>query len=313
MDKASRIYVAGHSGLVGSAICRKLEQEGYKHLVTRKHNELDLCDAIAVNQFFKEEQPEYVFLAAAVVGGIHANDTQPVRFLRENLLIQTNVIDSAYKHGVKKLVFLGSTCIYPRECPQPIKEDYLLTGELEKTNEWYAIAKITGIKLCQAYRKEYGFNAISLMPTNLYGPHDNFDLQNSHVLPALIRKFHEGKVNHIESVEVWGSGKPNREFLYIDDLAEACHFLMQHYDDGSIINIGTGDDISIGKLAELIRDVVGYQGNIIFDSSKPDGTPKKVTDVTKLNKLGWKSNTGLKEGIEKTYAWYKNSLANEII
>ncbi|MGB1801081.1 MAG: GDP-L-fucose synthase family protein [Gammaproteobacteria bacterium] len=310
MDKASRIYVAGHRGLVGSAICRKLIDEGCNNLITRTHDELDLCDQVTVNQFFKEERPEYVFLAAAVVGGIHVNNSQPVRFLRDNLLIQTNVIESAYKYGVKKLAFLGSTCIYPRDCSQPIKEEYLLTGALEETNQWYAIAKISGIKLSQAYQKEYGFNAISLMPTNLYGPHDNFDLQNSHVLPALIRKFHEGKEKNAKTVEVWGSGKPYREFLYIDDMADACCFLMQNYDDESIINIGTGEDISIKELAELIRDVVGFQGDISFDSSKPDGTPKKLTDVTKLNNLGWKSQTSLKEGLEKTYQWYVNNKYN---
>lgn len=308
MEKTSRIYVAGHRGLVGSAICRKLNEDEYTNIVTRTHNELDLCDAVAVDNFFKEEQPEYVFLAAAVVGGIHANNSQPVRFLRNNLLIQTNVIEPAYQHNVKKLAFLGSTCIYPRDCPQPIKEEYLLTGSLEETNEWYAIAKIAGIKLCQAYRKEYGFNAISLMPTNLYGPNDNFDLLNSHVLPALIRKFHEGKINNSASVEVWGSGKPYREFLYIEDLAEACCFLMQNYDDEEIINIGKGEDISIKELAELIQDVVGYEGKIIFDSSKPDGTPKKLTDVTKLNGLGWKSNTSLRTGLEKTYDWYVKNI-----
>jgi GDP-L-fucose synthase len=311
MNHDSRIYVAGHNGLVGSAICRQLKSDNYNNLIVRSHKELDLCDAIAVDTFFKEEKPEYVFLAAAVVGGIHANDTQAVRFLRDNLLIQTNVIEAAYRHGVKKIAFLGSTCIYPRECPQPIKEEYLLTGPLEETNQWYAIAKIAGIKLCQAYRKEYGFNAISLMPTNLYGPNDNFDLMNSHVLPALIRKFHEGKINKSESVEVWGSGKPYREFLYIDDMAEACCYLMNNYDDDSIINIGTGQDLSIRELAELIKDIVGYQGEIIFDDSKPDGTPKKICDVTKLNSLGWKSKTTLKQGIETTYHWYLKNLSFE--
>ncbi len=306
MQSVSRIYVAGHNGLVGSAICRQLKANNYSNLIVRSHSELDLCNSDAVDAFFKETQPEYVFLAAAVVGGIYANDTQAVRFLRDNLLIQTHVIESAYRHNVKKLAFLGSTCIYPRDCPQPIKEEYLLTGSLEETNQWYAIAKIAGIKLCQAYRKEFGFNAISLMPTNLYGPNDNFDLLASHVLPALIRKFHEGKIENKEFVEVWGSGKPYREFLYIDDLADACYFLMQNYDDESIINIGTGQDISIGELAELIKDIVGYNGKIVFDVSKPDGTPKKVTDVTKLNSLGWKSKTTLQNGIETTYDWYVN-------
>lgn len=304
MKSNSRIYVAGHNGLVGSAICRKLKIDGYTNLISRTHKELDLCDANAVNHFFIEEQPEYIFLAAAVVGGIHANDTYPVDFLRDNLLIQTNIIDAAYRNGVKKLAFLGSTCIYPRDCPQPIKEDYLLTGSLEETNQWYAIAKIAGIKLCQAYRKQYKFNAISLMPTNLYGPGDNFDLQNSHVLPALIRRFHEGKVNKSKYVEVWGSGRPFREFLYIDDMADACCYLMKNYDDESIINIGTGEDISIKDLVELIKDIVGYEGGIVFDSSKPDGTPKKVTDITKLNNLGWHRKMTLRSGIEATYDWY---------
>tara|TARA_R110002095_G_scaffold388_1_gene2175 strand:+ start:249 stop:1178 length:930 start_codon:yes stop_codon:yes gene_type:complete len=309
MQSNSKIYVAGHSGLVGSAICRQLESDGYTNLLTRTHKELDLCNQVAVNEFFTETQPEYVFLAAAVVGGIHANDNQPVEFLRDNLLIQTNIVDAAYRSGVKKLAFLGSTCIYPRDCPQPIKEEYLLTGPLEETNQWYAIAKIAGIKLCQAYRRQHGFNAISLMPTNLYGPGDNFDLMNSHVLPALIRKFHEGKTNNSKQVEVWGSGKPFREFLYVDDMAEACCYLMQHYEDESIINIGTGQDVSINALAEIIKDTVGYQGNIVFDSSKPDGTPKKVTDVTKLNSLGWQSKTSLRDGIEMTYDGYLNNVS----
>ncbi len=308
MQKDSKIYVAGHNGLVGNAICRKLKSDNHNNLITRSRNELDLCDPIAVDSFFKQQQPEYVFLAAAVVGGIHANDTQPVKFLRDNLLIQTNVIEAAYRNGVKKLAFLGSTCIYPRDCPQPIKEEYLLTGPLEETNQWYAIAKISGIKLCQAYRKEYGFNAISLMPTNLYGPNDNFDLLASHVLPALIRKFHEGKIENKEAVEIWGSGKPYREFLYIDDMAEACCFLMQTYDDESIVNIGTGQDVSIKELAELIKGIVGYEGDIVFDSSKPDGTPKKCCDVSKLNNLGWKNKTTLQEGIKSTYDWYLNNL-----
>jgi GDP-L-fucose synthase len=307
MQTDSRIYVAGHNGLVGSAVCRRLKSDGYENLITRTHKDLDLCDQVAVNQFFAETQAEYVFLAAAVVGGIYANDNRPVEFLRDNLLIQTNIIDAAYRNGVKKLAFLGSTCIYPRDCPQPIKEEYLLTGPLEETNQWYAIAKIAGIKLCQAYRKQYGFNAISLMPTNLYGPSDNFDLLSSHVLPALIRKFHEGKTNNSKQVEVWGSGKPFREFLYIDDMAEACCYLMQNYDDESIVNIGTGQDVSIKSLAELIKEIVGYDGSIIFDSSKPDGTPKKVTDVTKLNSLGWQSKTSLRSGIGLTYDWYLNN------
>ena len=310
MRSDSRIYVAGHNGLVGSALCRQLTTEGHTNLIVRDRIDLDLCNQVAVEAFFKETKPEYVFLAAAVVGGIHANDSKPVEFLRDNLLIQTNIIDAAYKNGVKKLAFLGSTCIYPRDCPQPIKEEYLLSGPLEETNQWYAIAKIAGIKLCQAYRKQYGFNAISLMPTNLYGPGDNFDLMNSHVLPALLRKFHEGKINNTKAVEVWGSGKPFREFLYIEDMAEACCFLMQHYDDESIVNIGKGEDISIKALAELMKDIVGYEGDIVFDASKPDGTPKKLTDVTKLNKLGWKSKTSLRRGIELSYDWYLNNQSN---
>ncbi len=313
MQKDSRIYVAGHNGLVGSAICRKLKADHHNNLIARSHKELDLCNQLAVDAFFKEEQPEYVFLAAAVVGGIHANETQAVSFLRDNLLIQTHVIEAAYKHGVKKMAFLGSTCIYPRDCPQPIKEEYLLTGPLEETNQWYAIAKISGIKLCQAYRKEYGFNAISLMPTNLYGPNDNFDLMDSHVLPALIRKFHEGKVSNKEAVEIWGTGNPYREFLYIDDLADASCFLMQNYDDDSIINVGTGQDISIRELAELIKKIVGYKGKIIFDSSRPDGTQKKCCDVTKLNNLGWKSKTTLQDGLKITYDWYINNLPSETV
>jgi GDP-L-fucose synthase len=308
MQNDSRIYVAGHNGLVGSAICHKLKTDNYKNLIVRTHKELDLCKQIDVDEFFRKEQPEYVFLAAAAVGGIHANDTQPVKFLKDNLLIQTNIIDAAYRNGVKKLVFLGSTCIYPRDCPQPIKEEYLLTGLLEETNQWYAIAKISGIKLCQAYRKEFGFNAISLMPTNLYGPNDNFDLMGSHVLPALIRKFHEGKVSNKEAVEVWGTGNPYREFLYIDDLADASCYLMQNYDDESIINVGTGQDVNIRKLAELIKDTVGYEGKIVFDVSKPDGTPKKCCDVTKLNNLGWESKTTLQDGLKITYDWYLDNL-----
>ncbi|MEQ8939175.1 MAG: GDP-L-fucose synthase [Gammaproteobacteria bacterium] len=298
------MYIAGHRGLVGSAIHRCLQEKGYSNFVLRTHDELELCDQAAVAKFFADEKPEYVFLAAAVVGGIHANDTRPVDFLQYNLQIQNNIIDSAWKNKTRKLAFLGSTCIYPRDCPQPMKEDYLLTGPLEKTNEWYAIAKIAGIKLCQAYRKQYGFNAISMMPTNLYGPGDNFDLLSSHVLPALIRKFHEGKVNGSASVEIWGTGKPFREFLYVDDMADACCFLMENYDEPEIVNIGTGKDISIADLAMLIKKVVGFAGEIVYDNSRPDGTPKKLIDVTRLTKLGWTSSTSLKEGIRKTYDWY---------
>ncbi len=307
MQKDASIYIAGHRGLVGSAIHRCLQEKGYSNFVLRTHDELELCDQTAVAKFFADEKPEYVFLAAAVVGGIHANDTRPVDFLQYNLQIQNNIIDSAWKNKTRKLAFLGSTCIYPRDCPQPMKEDYLLTGPLEKTNEWYAIAKIAGIKLCQAYRKQYGFNAISMMPTNLYGPGDNFDLLSSHVLPALIRKFHEGKVNGSASVEIWGTGKPFREFLYVDDMADACCFLMENYDEPEIINIGTGKDISIADLAMLIKKVVGFAGEIVYDNSRPDGTPKKLIDVTRLTKLGWTSSTSLKEGIRKTYDWYVNN------
>lgn len=307
MQKDASIYIAGHRGLVGSAIHRCLQEKGYSNFVLRTHDELELCDQAAVAKFFADEKPEYVFLAAAVVGGIHANDTRPVDFLQYNLQIQNNIIDSAWKNKTRKLAFLGSTCIYPRDCPQPMKEDYLLTGPLEKTNEWYAIAKIAGIKLCQAYRKQYGFNAISMMPTNLYGPGDNFDLLSSHVLPALIRKFHEGKVTGSASVEIWGTGKPFREFMYVDDMADACCFLMENYDEPEIVNIGTGKDISIADLAMLIKKVVGFAGEIVYDNSRPDGTPKKLIDVTRLTKLGWTSSTSLKEGIRKTYDWYVNN------
>lgn len=305
MEKGAKVYVAGHQGLVGSAILRKLISEGYSNIVTRSFQELDLRDQTAVNEFFKKEQPEYVFLAAAKVGGILANNTYPVDFLRDNLLIQTNVIDAAYRYGSRKLLFLGSSCIYPKFAPQPIKEEYLLTGELEPTNEPYAIAKIAGIKLCQAYNRQYGTNFISVMPTNLYGPGDNFDLETSHVIPALIRKFHESKIKGKDQVVVWGSGKPFREFLHVDDLADACLFLMSNYNSSEIINIGTGKDLSIAELAYLIKDIVGYDGNIIFDTSKPDGTPRKLLDVSKLFNMGWKPRITLEEGIRSTYSWYQ--------
>lgn len=304
MDKASKIFVAGHRGLVGSAILRKLQTEGYSNIVTRTREELDLRDQQAVNRFFEEERPEYVFLAAAKVGGILANSTCPADFIRDNLQIQTNVIDAAYRYGVKKLLFLGSSCIYPRNAPQPMKEEYLLTGSLEPTNEWYAIAKIAGIKMCQAYRRQYGFNAICVMPTNLYGPGDNFDLETSHVIPALIRKFHEAKAEGKSHVVVWGTGKPRREFLYVDDLADALLFLMEHYNSEEIINVGIGKDITIQELAELIREVVGYEGDIVFDLSKPDGVPRKLLDVSRIHALGWQAKTPLREGLEKTYRWY---------
>lgn len=307
MKKNSKIYVAGHRGLVGSAIQKKLEEFGYANILTRTHSELDLTDQKAVRYFFKEEKPEYVFLAAAKVGGIHANDTYPADFIRDNILIQTNIIDQALENGAKKLLFLGSSCIYPRMAGQPMKEEYLLTGELEPTNQWYAIAKIAGIKMCQAYRRQYGFNAICCMPTNLYGPNDNFDLETSHVMPALIRKFHEAKSGGTDHVVIWGTGKPMREFLYVDDLADACVFLMNNYESEEIINIGTGKDISIAGLAELIARIVGYEGKIRHDPNKPDGTPKKLLNISKLNALGWYTSTSLSEGIAETYNWYKRT------
>ena len=304
MTPNSKIYVAGHRGLVGSAILRTLKKQGYKNIVKRTSKQLDLRFETATRRFFEKERPEYVFLAAAKVGGILANDSYPVDFLQDNLQIQTNVIRNAYHAGVKKLLFLGSSCIYPRNCPQPMKEEYLLTGPLEKTNQWYAIAKIAGIKLCQAYRRQYGFNAISAMPTNLYGVGDNFDLETSHVLPALIRKFHEAKIKGQDEVIIWGTGTPKREYLYSDDLADACLFLMQNYESDEIINIGTGQDISIKELAELIGEIVGYKGNLTFDTGKPDGTPRKLQDVSRLNTAGWHYRTSLKKGIKSTYRWY---------
>lgn len=307
MEKNSKIFVAGHRGLVGSAIVRKLEAEGYKNIVKKTRQELDLLDNHAVNKFFETEKPEYVFLAAAKVGGILANDQYSADFIAENLAIETNVISAAHQHGAKKLLFLGSTCIYPRDCPQPIKEEYLLTGPLEETNKAYAVAKIAGIIMCQSFNKQYGSNFISVMPTNLYGPGDNYDLQNSHVLPALIHKFHEAKVNKSPEVTVWGSGKPKREFLYVDDLADACLFLMNSYDDSELINIGTGQDIAISELAQTIKEVTGYEGNIVYDTSKPDGTPRKLTDPSKLFGLGWQPKTSLVEGIKLAYQDFQNS------
>lgn len=304
MRKEAKIYVAGHRGLVGSAILRKLRAEGYSNIITRTHQELDLTNQQAVYQFFEAERPEYVFLAAAKVGGILANSTYPADFIRENLLIQTNVIDAAYRYGVKKLLFLGSSCIYPKFAPQPIKEEYLLTGALEPTNEPYAVAKIAGIKMCQAYNKQYGTNFICVMPTNLYGPGDNFDLETSHVLPALIRKFHEAKVTGAPHVVVWGSGTPRREFLHVDDLADACLFLMNNYDSSEIINIGVGKDLTIAELAQLIKEIVGYKGEIVFDTTKPDGTPRKLLDVSKIFNLGWRPRILLEDGIRSTYEWF---------
>lgn len=308
MEKNSRIFVAGHRGLVGSAIVRGLDAQGFENLLVRSRKELDLADRNAVEKFFKEQNPDYVFLAAAKVGGILANSTYPADFLRDNLAIQLNVIDSAYRHGTKKLEFLGSSCIYPKLAPQPMKEEYLLTGPLEATNEWYAIAKIAGIKMCQAYRQQYGFSAISLMPTNLYGPGDNFDLQNSHVLPAMIRKFHDAKVEGKADVTVWGTGSPRREFLHVDDMAAAAIYLMEHYDQPEIVNVGVGHDVSIAELASLVRNIVGFDGKIVYDATKPDGTPRKLLDVTRLQSSGWQPKYSLEEGVRTTYAWYLSQL-----
>jgi len=299
------IFVAGHRGLVGSAIVRQLQAEGAQRLILRTRQELDLTDQAAVEAFFASDKPEYVFLAAAKVGGILANDSYPAEFLRDNLAIQTNVIHSAWRHGVRKLCFLGSSCIYPKLAPQPLKEESLLTGPLEPTNEWYAIAKIAGIKMCQAYRRQYGFDAISLMPTNLYGPGDNFDLKTSHVLPALIRKFHEAKEQGAREVVIWGTGTPRREFLHVDDLAAAAVFLMKNYSDEQFINVGSGEDLTIRELAEMVAQVVGYTGSIVTDPSKPDGTPRKLMDVSRLSTLGWSPRIPLREGIERTYGEFQ--------
>ena len=304
MDKNQRIYVAGHRGLVGGAILRRLKAEGYDNLVTRSHGELELTNQSEVEAFFQKERPEYVFLAAAQVGGIHANSTYPAEFIFSNIGIQTNVIHSAWQNGVKKLQFLGSSCVYPKEAPQPIAEQSLLSSPLEKTNEWYAIAKIAGIKMCQAYRQQYGFNAISLMPTNLYGPGDNFHPENSHVMPAMIQRFHRAKQEGKFSVTIWGTGTPRREFLYSNDLAQAAVFLMQTYEEAEIINVGTGKDVTIMELAELVKEVVGYTGEILTDRSKPDGTMLKRLDVSRLTKVGWTASTSLRSGLETTYKWY---------
>ena len=299
----SKIFVAGHNGLVGSSICRRLKSDGVEPVVASR-SELDLTDQHAVNDWFASNAIDQVYLAAAHVGGIQANDTYAAEFLHDNLVIQNNVIHSAWKHDVRKLLFLGSSCIYPKHAPQPMPEDSLLTGPLEPTNQWYAVAKIAGIKMCQAYRKQYGFNAISVMPTNLYGPGDNFDLENSHVLPALLRKFHEAKGSAAESVGIWGSGQPRREFLHVDDLADACVFLMRDYSSPDIINVGWGKDISIAELAELIGNVVGFQGRLKFDASKPDGTPRKLLDTSRLTALGWQPTISLEDGLASTYDWY---------
>jgi GDP-L-fucose synthase len=309
LNQDSRIYVAGHRGLVGSAVVRALQHQGYKNLLLRTHQELDLTDQAAVRAFFQRALPEAVIMAAARVGGIHANNTHPALFIRDNLQVQDNVIDAAHRSGVGKLVFLGSSCIYPKLAPQPIKEDYLLTGPLEPTNEWYAIAKIAGVKMCQAYRREFGFNAISLMPTNLYGPGDNFDLQNSHVLPALIRRFHEAKLRGEETLSIWGTGTPRREFLHVDDLADAVIYLLKNYDDEAIVNVGWGEDVTIRELAELVMAASGYQGRLVFDPSKPDGTPRKLLDTARLTALGWRPKIPLKAGIASTYAWFREHVA----
>ncbi|HTW96852.1 MAG TPA: GDP-L-fucose synthase [Candidatus Methylomirabilis sp.] len=304
MLKNSKIYIAGHRGLVGSAIVRALEQAGYRNLLLRSRAELNLLDQNAVTEFFLTEKPDYVFLAAAKVGGIIANHSYPADFIYENLAVQNNVIHHAFLSGVKKLLFLGSSCIYPREAPQPIKEEYLLSGPLEETNKPYAIAKIAGIIKCQSYNRQYGTNFISVMPTNLYGPNDNFDLQNSHVLPALLRKFHEAKIRGDRQAMVWGTGAARREFLHVDDLADACVFLMNNYDSGEIINIGSGEDISIKEIAELIKKIVGFAGTISWDASKPDGTPRKLLDVSRLRNLGWRHKIDLAEGLKSYYQWY---------
>ncbi len=304
MDRNSKIYVAGHRGLVGSGIVRNLTEKGFTNIIKKTHEELDLTNQTLGEKFFKQESPEYVFLAAAKVGGIHANNTYPADFISQNLQIQCNVLQSAYKNNVKKLMFLGSSCIYPKMCLQPIKEEYLLSGYLEPTNEAYALAKIAGLKMCQFFNIQYGTKFIGIMPTNLYGPNDNYDLENSHVLPALMRKMHDGKVENRDVVEIWGTGNPRREFLHVDDMADACIYLMEHYEGNDFVNVGTGKDITIKDLAEMIKDVVGFEGDLIFNTSKPDGTPRKLLDVSRLTSLGWKHKIELYEGIQKTYMDY---------
>lgn len=308
ISKQSRIYIAGHNGLVGAAIKTRLLNAGYSNLSFRTHAELELCNQVAVDEFIASDTPDCVILAAAKVGGIMANSTKPADFILQNLQIQTNVIDSAYRHGVKHLLFLGSSCIYPRECPQPIKEEYLLTGPLEPTNRAYALAKIAGIELCDSLNSQYGTSYCSVMPTNLYGPNDNFDPETSHVLPALLRRFHEARVNRSPTVTIWGSGKPMREFLYVDDLADACVHLLESADNVGLVNIGTGKDVTIAQLAELIARIVGFQGTIEFDATKPDGTPRKLLDVSKMAELGWSASVSLEEGIRKTYEWFKSNI-----
>lgn len=307
MEKNSKIYIAGHKGLVGSALVRNLQNKGYKNIIGKTHAELDLTNQVEVNKFFDDEKPEYVFLAAAKVGGIVANNTYPADFIMKNLIIECNAIKAAYENGVKKLMFLGSSCIYPKMCPQPIKEEYLLSGYLEETNEAYALAKISGIKMCQSYNQQYGTKYISVMPTNLYGPYDNFDLKTSHVMPALIRKMHEAKLRNEHSVEIWGTGSPLREFLHSDDMADACVFLMENYEGNEFFNVGTGKEISIKELAYMIRDIVGFEGELKFDISKPDGTPRKLLDVTRLGKAGWKYRIELRDGIRESYGWYREN------
>ncbi len=309
LNKTKKIYVAGHRGLVGSAIVRKLEAEGFENIVTRTHSELDLTRQADVEKFFEEEKPAYVILAAAKVGGIYANDTYPADFIMKNLQIECNVIDASYKNNVEKLLFLGSSCIYPRECPQPIKEEYLLSGYLEKTNEAYALAKIAGLKMCAFYNQQYGTDYISVMPCNLYGINDNFSPENSHVLPALMRKFHEAKIKNEPNVTVWGSGKPLREFLNVDDLADACLYLMENYSGNEFFNVGYGEEVTILQLAEMIKKVTGFEGDIVMDYSKPDGTPRKLTDISKIKAMGWQPKISLEEGLERTYEWYKSNKA----
>jgi GDP-L-fucose synthase len=304
LDVDSRVFVAGHRGLVGSAIARRLEQEGFRRLLLATRQELDLRNQAAVNKWFQSNRPEYVFLVAGTVGGILANSTRPAEFIYDNVMIHATVVHAAHVHGAKKLLYLGSSCIYPRDCPQPMREEHLLTGPLEPTNEWYAIAKISGIKLCQAYRKQYGSQFISAMPTNLYGPNDNFDLTSSHVLPAMIRKFHDAKVEGRSEVTIWGTGTPRREFLHVDDLADACLFLMRHYDEATHINVGTGEDLTIRALAEMVREIVHPKAVLVHDTSKPDGTPRKLLDVSRLHGLGWRHRVALREGIASSYDWF---------
>lgn len=310
MEKNEKIYIAGHNGLIGSAIMKKLKSDGYDNLISKSHRELDLINQTEVNKFFEKEKPEYVFLAAAKVGGIKANSTQPVEFIYENLMIQNNIIKASYDFQVKKLLFLGSSCIYPRECKQPMREEYLLSGYLEPTNEAYALAKIAGLKMCEYYNEQYSANFISCMPTNIYGPNDNFDLETSHVIPAMMRRFYDAKLNHSPQIKIWGSGNAMREFLYVEDLADACVYLMNNYDNGKFINVGTGIDVSIKELALMIKEIVGYQGQIIFDTSKPEGNPKKLLDVTALQDIGWKHKVDLKEGLNLTFNWFKKNLDN---